>query len=137
MKIILVSLKLMAVVALLALVAGCASTRQVKQTEQMLTQAGFKTIAASSEKQVKHLQTLPVDKLTVVKLKDKTIYVFPDPAHNQIYVGSLPEYQNYQQILGDSKIAAQSRVMDELGEDGNDHANWAEWSNNTGWTYGN
>ena len=136
MKIILVAFKLMAVLVLLAL-TGCASTSQVQQTEQMLTQAGFKTIAASSDKQVQHLQTLPVDKLTMVKLKDKTIYVFPDPAHNQIYVGSLTEYQSYQQILGDSKIAAQSRVMDELGEDGNNHANWAEWSNNTGWTYGN
>jgi hypothetical protein len=136
MKTALVVLKFFAVVGLLALAPGCASTRQAEQAEQMLAQAGFTPVAARSERQVKHLQTLPVDRLTVVKLNGKTIYVFPDPAHHQIYVGNLQEYQNYRLILSDNKVEEQSRVMAALEEDGNDQANWADWSNNSGWTYG-
>ena len=64
---------------LLLLAAGCASTKPVQQTETMLRQAGFKPVAASSERQIQHLQSLPADKLTVLKLKGKTFYVFPDP----------------------------------------------------------
>jgi hypothetical protein len=137
MKKILSSFKCLAAVGLLVLAAGCASTRHTEQTEQMLIRAGFKPVAASSEKQVKHLQTLPADKLTVAKLKGKTFYVFPDPAHNQIYVGDPEAYQSYQQILLYNKIEAQNRVMADLGEDpGDDDVKWVEWSNNTGWTHG-
>jgi hypothetical protein len=128
---------LLPVIAGVVLATGCASTRHVEQTEHLLIKAGFKRVVASSEKQIKHLQTLPVNKLTVVKLKGKTYYVFPDPARNQIYVGTVVEYQTYQHYLTYSKIEAQDRVMAALGEDGGDNdANWVEWSNNTGWTYG-
>ena len=128
---------LLPVVAGVMLAAGCASTRPAEWTEQMLSEAGFKQVAASSEKQVKHLKTLPVDRLTVVKLKGKTYYVFPDPAHNQIYVGNPEAYQTYQQIVSYDKIGGQNRVMADLGEDtGQDEDSWVDWSNNSGWTYG-
>jgi hypothetical protein len=137
MKTTLASFKFITAVVLLVLAAGCASTKHTEQTEQMLSEAGFKQVVANSEKQVKHLQTLPVDRLTVVKLKGKTLYVFPDPAHNLIYVGNLEEYQTYQQILSYNKIEAQNRVMADLGEDtGDDELKWADWSSNSGWTYG-
>jgi hypothetical protein len=119
------------------LAAGCVIARHAEQTEKMLSQAGFKQVAASSETLVKHLQTLPVDKLTVVKLKGKTFYVFPDPAHNQLYVGNPEEYQSYQQIVLYNKTEAQNRVMAALGEDtGDGDGNWVEWSNSTGWAGG-
>lgn len=128
---------LLPIVAGLLLAAGCASTRNTEQTETMLSQAGFRRVAASSETLVKHLQTLPVDKLTVVKLQGKTFYVFPDPAHNQLYVGNLEEYQSYQQIVLQNKTEAQNRVMAALGEDtGNGDGNWVEWSNSAGWAGG-
>lgn len=119
------------------MLAGCVTAQRAEQTEQMLSQAGFRKVAASSETEIKHLQTLPVDKLTVVKLQGKTFYVFPDPAHNQIYVGNPEEYQSYQQIVLYNKTEAQNRVMAALGEDtGNGDGNWVEWSNNTGWAGG-
>jgi hypothetical protein len=128
---------LLSVGVVVLLVAGCVSARHTEQTEQMLSEAGFKRVAASSEKQILHLQTLPVDQLTVVKLKGKTFYVFPDPAHNQIYVGNLEAYQTYQQIVFYRKTEAQNRVMAALGEDSGDGENrWVEWSSNTGWGYG-
>jgi len=119
-------------VALLALAAGCATT---KHTEQMLSAAGFKAVVPNTPQQEQHIKTLPADKLTVAHRSGKTFYVFPDPAHNRLYVGSPEQYQTYQQILWDNKIARQNRVdADMAGADGdNDKNNWAVWAENSGW----
>ena len=120
---------------LLALASGCATT---KHTEQMLVQAGFKAVAANTDKQAQHLKTLPVDKLSVAKLNGKTYYVFPDPAHNRIYVGNVQAYQDYQHAVMYAKLQADNRVMGALGEDTGQSGDirWADWSENTGWTGG-
>jgi hypothetical protein len=135
MKNILASFQLITAVALLALAAGCAST---KHTEQMLSAAGFKAIVPKTPQQEQQIKTLPADKLTVAKRNGKTYYVFPDPAHNQLYVGSPEQYQTYQQILSDNQIAGQNRVdADMAGADGNDDENrWAVWTENSGWVTG-
>ena len=123
--------------ALALLVAGCAGTRHVASTEQLLMESGFKKVVANSDAQSKHLQTLPMDKLTMTKQNGKTVYVFPDPAHNQIYVGDSVAYQTYQETLTDQKLAEQTHVMKALGEDGGHaEADWAAWNSNSGWTSG-
>ena len=136
MKKILTSFQFLGAILLLALVTGCATT---KHTEQMLTDAGFKPVVASTDKQLQHLKSLPADKLSVAKVNGKTFYVFPDPAHNRIYVGNAQAYQDYQQAVVYAKTAASSREMSALGEDGGgaDDSRWVEWSNNSGWSYGN
>jgi len=122
-------------VALLAMAVGCAST---KHTEQMLSAAGFKAVVPKTPQQEQQIKTLPADKLTVAHRSGKTYYIFPDPAHNQLYVGSPQQYQTYQQILEDNKIAGQNRVdADMAGVDGNDDENrWAVWTENSGWVTG-
>ena len=121
--------------AWLLLAAGCATTRH---TEQLLTAAGFKTVVPHTPQQEQQIKTLPADKLTVAKRSGKTYYVFPDPAHNQLYVGNLEQYQTYRQILSDNQIAGQNRVeADMAGADGdNDENRWAVWSENSGWVTG-
>lgn len=136
MKKLLTSFQFISVIALLAQGIGCVSTK-IKSTEQILTEAGFKPVVASSAKQEQHLKSLPVDKLTVAKLNGKTFYVFPDPAHHQIFVGNLEQYQTYRQVLGYSKIEGAIRLAADEGQySGADDDKWVEWTNNTGWTYG-
>jgi hypothetical protein len=36
--------------------------------------------------------------VSVVQRNEKTYYVYPDPAHNQMYVGKRSQYQAYQQM---------------------------------------
>ena len=136
MKTILKSFQFIGVVLLLALATGCATT---KNTEQALLEAGLKPVAATTEKQTLHLKSLQADKLSVVNVKGKMFFVFPDPAHNQIYLGNAQAYQDYQQILMYSKMAGNNRVMAALGEDsggGGGSDKWVEWNENTGWTSG-
>jgi hypothetical protein len=125
MKTFLNSIKLFNVLGLLLLVAGCATT---KHTETFLTAAGFKVVVATTPKQEQRLKALPPGKITTVQRNGKTYYVFPDVAHNQIYLGTPNEYQNYRQILADNKIAEQDRMGAEmLSADGDDWNDWGSW----------
>jgi hypothetical protein len=124
-----------AAVTLFLCTVGCANT---KQTEQMLSDAGFKRVAATTTNQLQQLKAMPADKLTVAKLNGKKYYVFPDPARKIIFVGNLEQYQTYQEILSLRKIEGQNRVDADLGDEGstNDTVTWAEWTDNSGWTFG-
>jgi hypothetical protein len=102
-------MKFLAALVLLSFAVGCATTQQ---TENLLSTAGFKTVPASTPKQQERLKTLTPGKITSAKRGGKTYYVFPDPARNQLYVGSQTEYQKYQQLrlqrkLSEEKIAAE------------------------------
>jgi PBP1b-binding outer membrane lipoprotein LpoB len=125
MKTFLNPLRLSAVLGLVLLAAGCATTQH---TETYLTAAGFKTVVASTPKQEQRLKSLPPGKISTVQRNGKTYYVFPDVAHNRIYLGTPNEYQNYQQIVADSKIAAQDRVGAEMeAADGDGWNDWDSW----------
>jgi hypothetical protein len=113
------------ILALLVLAAGCASP---KHTENILTAAGFKLVVAGTPQQEQKLKSLPIDKITLTQRNGKSYYVFPDPAHNRIYLGTPREYQNYQQILLDNQIADQNRVNAEMGQaDGGGWDSWPDW----------
>jgi hypothetical protein len=117
--------KVSAVIMLLILAAGCATA---KHTETFLTAAGFKVVMATTPKQQQKLKSLPPDKISTVQRNGKTYYVFPDVAHNQIYLGTPNEYQNYRQIVADSKIAEQDRMGAEMeSADGEDWNDWGSW----------
>ena len=94
----------------------------------MLSSAGFKVVAAGTPRQEQKLKSLPPGKITTVQRGGRTWYVFPDAAHNRIYLGTRREYQNYQQMLLDNKIAAQNRVDAEMAPvDGADWDDWGSW----------
>jgi hypothetical protein len=117
--------KVSAVIMLLILAAGCATT---KHTETFLASAGFKVVVATTPKQQQKLKSLPPDKISAVQRNGKTYYIFPDAAHNRIYLGTPNEYQNYRQIVADSKIAAQDRMGAEMeSADGEDWNDWGSW----------
>ena len=84
-----------------AMIVGCASPRN---TEGMLSEAGFSRFQASTFEQTNHVQSLPADRLTAIQLSGKTFYVFPDPARNQIFIGNTEQYQTYQQIQSYSEL---------------------------------
>jgi hypothetical protein len=116
MKPILTAFKFICVIALLALATGCASTGQTKQTEELLYDADFKTVPARTAQQEQQLKALPRDKVTMVQRNGKTCYVFPDVAHNQIYVGNQKQYDNYRQIRADYQLTAGPLEAAKIGQ---------------------
>ncbi len=98
-------LNLIAVVALLAVTLGCSTT---KQTERLLSSAGFKKVPATTAEQQAHLKTLPTDRLTKREKNGKTYYVYPDVAQNAFLVGQDAQLKNYQRIRDENQAMNQS-----------------------------
>jgi len=82
----------LAVVALVSLLGSCATTASPR-AENALLSAGFKAKVATTAKQREELKTLPEGKVSAVRQKGKTFYIYPDPPHNQIYVGNKAQYE--------------------------------------------
>jgi hypothetical protein len=79
----------------LAGLAGCATT---KQTEQLLTQAGFRTRTPTTPEQqaiYEHLEAYQLQRTMVAKTP---VYCYKDTKQGVVYVGDDKDYQKYQQL---------------------------------------
>ena len=98
------------VLAMPVFVWGCAGAPSTgpsaEQVEPLLVAAGFKTVVASSDKQLQHLPTLPAGQVTVITDTGKDWFVYPDHAKNRVYVGTEAEYRAY------LKLRAQNNLPD-------------------------
>jgi len=114
-----------------ALLLSCASTQNVSQDrESMLVASGFKVITPKTAAQKQKLQNLPTGTVTMLKKGKKTYYVFPDPAHNQAYVGGPKEYQAYQQLRADKKLSREDLQDAEMYQDAT--VGWSMWEGGEG-----
>jgi len=129
MKQIQISFNMISVIALLALTVGCATTTQ--STENMLSASGFKVVTPKTAAQQQKLQKLPPGKVAQINKAGKTYYVFPDAAHNQAYVGGPKQYQAYQQLRLQNKLAEQQLETAEMYQDS--MMGWGAWG---GWGMG-
>jgi hypothetical protein len=109
--------------ALLGVAIGCATT---KQTEDLLSAAGFKATPATTAQRRAHLQTLPPHKVTMVVRAGKTYYVYPDAKAQVLYVGQQAQYDAYQKLRLENQMAseqfqaAESNAAEEWGA-------WGDW----------
>jgi hypothetical protein len=110
---------------------SCASTQSTQNRESMLVASGFKVITPKTPAQQQKLQNLPPGKVTMIQKSGKTYYVFPDPAHNQAYIGRPKEYQTYLQMRTDKKLARESVETAEMYQDA--EMQWGAWG---GWGMG-
>ena len=119
-------------VACTVLSLGCATTQTSTQNrEAMLSAAGFKVITPKTAAQKQKLQNLPAGKVTMVQKAGKTYYIFPDPAHNQAYVGGPKQYRQYQQLRTDNRLAKESLETADMYQD--TEMEWSMWG---GWDVG-
>ena len=121
---------MISMMALLALIAGCASTQtaSIEDKRTMLVAAGFKTITPKNAAQQQKLQTLKTGQVTQVQKNGKTYYVVADPSQNVVYVGGPQQYQNYQQLRAQKKLADENLEAAEMYNDA--AMNWGAWG---GW----
>jgi hypothetical protein len=131
MKQIQISFNMISVIALLALSVGCATTTSTQNTESMLVASGFKVVTPKTPAQQQKLQKLPPGKVAQINKAGKTYYVFPDAAHNQAYVGGPKQYQAYQQLRLQNKLAEQNLETAEMYQDS--MMGWGAWG---GWGMG-
>jgi hypothetical protein len=115
-----------------ALLFGCATTQTGTQNkESMLVASGFKVITPKTAAQQQKLQNLPPGKVTMIQKGKKTYYIFPDPVQNKAYVGGPKEYQAYQQLRTENKLANEDLETAEMYQDA--EMQWSLWG---GWGAG-
>ena len=131
MKQIQISFNMISVIALLALTAGCATTTSTQSTESMLVASGFKVVTPKTPAQQQKLQKLPPGKVARINKAGNTYYVFPDAADNQAYVGGPKQYQEYQQLRAEKKLADENLETAEMYQDS--MMGWGAWG---GWGMG-
>ena len=121
------------VTALLALMAGCATTSQtdIQDKRSMLVAAGFKTITPKTPEQQQKLQQLQVGQVAQIQRNGKTYYIVADPPQNVVYVGGPTEYQAYQQLRAQRQLAQENLETAEMYQDA--AMNWGAWG---GWGVG-
>jgi uncharacterized membrane protein len=89
--------------ALIALLSACSTTNTATTTTTgantqlvvQLTAAGFAPFTAKTDAQREHIRSLPADKITKVTWHEKDMWVYPDAANNQVYVGNSKDYQAF------------------------------------------
>ena len=114
-----------------AVLVSCASTQSMSQSrESMLVASGFRVITPKTAAQKQKLQNLPTGSVTMMKKGKKTYYIFPDPAHNQAYVGGPKEYQAYQQLRADKKLSREDLQDAEMYQD--TAMEWSVWGGGEG-----
>ena len=89
--------------AVLALLAACQTTGTggdvIAQKEALLTQSGFRTITVTTPAQQQAVANLTVGRVTAVKYKGKTFYVFPTGTKDKIYYGHQTQFNAYKHAL--------------------------------------
>jgi hypothetical protein len=131
MKQIQISFNMISVIALLALTVSCATTTAMQDTESMLVASGFKVVTPKTAAQQQKLQKLPPGKVAQITKAGKTYYIFPDAADNQAYVGGPKQYQEYQQLRAEKKLADEQLETAEMYQDS--MMGWGTWG---GWGMG-
>lgn len=131
---------------LVTALVGCASAPpQSPNPESLLLAAGFKTVAASTDKQIQHLPTLPAGQVTVITQTGKNWYVYPDLPKNQLYVGTGREYQAYLKLRAQNNLPppdpnaaylkADAAMVRANAQDQSDPWTWWPEFGTLGWTY--
>ena len=127
MKQILNTLKSLAAIVVVALVAGCASSGAISD-DNLAIAAGFKVITPTKPDQQAILAKLPKDKVSPVTYQGKTYYVLPDAMNNLAYVGGPAEFQAYQQLRVQKQLSNDNLEAAQVNE--TSVMNWGAWG---GW----
>ena len=75
-----------------------ATTGTAAQVVPWLVEAGFTTYPAKTAAQKAHIQSLPPNKLTKVNRQGTFMWVYPDAANNQLYVGNSQDYKIFRKL---------------------------------------
>jgi hypothetical protein len=98
---------------------------QAQSKENLLSAAGFQMKMADSPEKAAHLQSLTQRKLTPHQKDGKVYYTFANAKSGQLYVGSAQNYQRYQQLAAQQRMAQEEYMASEMNEDA--AMDWDMW----------
>jgi hypothetical protein len=115
------------------LLAGCVTEQEiVTDREAMLSAAGFAFRPANTPERQQQMKTLPPNQFVFQERNGKIVYLYADPKYcNCLYIGSEQNFQAYQQMVFQRRIAQQNLQAAQLMNMST--WNWGPWG--PGWWY--
>ena len=90
-------------IEVLGLITACQTTstdaNTASQKETLLGQAGFKWKTVTTPKQQERVSALPEGRVSAVKFKGRTYYVYPTVTKDRILVSNQAQFNAYKQSL--------------------------------------
>lgn len=105
-----ISLLPLAFSGLMLVVATSCATSKLKSTETLLTEAGFKSMPATTPQQHQQLEALPPGRVSPVQRNGQTYYVYPDRLAQRLFVGQEADYRKYQTLARKQLAAEDARL---------------------------
>jgi hypothetical protein len=96
--------------------AGCASFDASNQ-ESLLSAAGFKERIPQTARQKELYAAAPSYKVERIAVNGKTFYAYKDEKKGTAFIGGEAEYQRYQQLANQQRIARQNYEAAEMNRD--------------------
>ncbi|HPD46501.1 MAG TPA: hypothetical protein P5279_08130 [Anaerohalosphaeraceae bacterium] len=111
-------------IGVLAGLSGCGG--EVKETENMLSAAGFQMKTAETPQQVEHLESMPQHKLLRHEKDGKPVFIYADAKYcDCMYVGDEAARQRYEKMAVEKQIADEQMMAAEDYE--MDWGPWGPW----------
>lgn len=101
---------LSALTASMFVAGGAAAAPPPRIDESELLSSGFKVLVAKTSAQGEWVKRLPPGEIRPMQRNGKKLFIYPDAAGNQIYIGGPMEYEAYLQLHPDSKLATREAV---------------------------
>jgi hypothetical protein len=114
-------------IALVALLASCASPQEViTERENLLAASGFAVLPANTAERQQMLATLPPGRIMQQIQGDQVSYLFADPlVCHCLYAGGQQNFAQYQAYVQTRRIADEQAVAAQLYWNG--PWNWGPW----------
>jgi len=88
-------------------IAGCAAIKEsrAKETERMLSAAGFTIKLADTPEKLANLKVLTQEKVFQFEKNGTNFYVYANAHEERLYVGSVKEYNEYKELKHQKQVS--------------------------------
>jgi hypothetical protein len=105
--------KWISLMATIVIAAGAGAAPPPPIDEKQLLDAGFKVLVATTKVQEDWVRGLPPGKIRPMQRTGKKLFIFPDAARKQVYVGGPKEYDAYVQLHPEHRAAGPQQAARE------------------------
>jgi hypothetical protein len=116
-------IKSICAMALIAMIAGCATGNPDR--DRIAIAAGFKIVTPTTPEQTALYAKLPKDTVTPVKYKGVVYYVIRDAANGMALVGNSAQYSVYQEMRYQQHMNNEDQREAQINEI--DNMDWGAW----------
>ena len=98
---------LIIIVCLGFFITGCAALKEsyAKETEQMLSAAGFTVKPADTPEKLAHLKKLTQEQVVQYEKDGKIYYIYANAYEKKLYVGNKAAYNEYKKIKHQKQVS--------------------------------